>query len=113
MQAAFCIQIMLVVLLDILVYLAVGAGAVWVYYHWLRKDLPGGFWGALVIAVIGAVLMNYTLSIRGWFMELINWLMVPKLGNEIRLGVNLIATCIGALLFVYILNHINHDRERR
>ena len=100
-------------LLDILVYVAVSAGVVYYYYFYRHRDLPGGFWGAVVISLIGAVLLNYVLSIRGWFPELVNWLMVPKITSDIRIGVNLIAACIGAFLFVYILNKINHDKERR
>lgn len=97
----------------IIVYFVIGAITAYYYHQWKQRDLPGGYWGALIIAIIGAVIINYILSIRGWFPELINWLMVPKIGYEFRIGVNLIAAIAGAFLFVYILNKINHDRERR
>ncbi|MCB1322696.1 MAG: hypothetical protein KDK34_20720, partial [Leptospiraceae bacterium] len=65
-----------------------------------------------VIGTIGAVLLDFALST--FFIDVVNWLMKPRIGNDQYVTrINLIAAFIGAALFVYILNHINHDRERR
>lgn len=100
-------------ILDLLVYGLVGAASAWFYYHYRRRDLLGGFWGALVIGAVGAVLITWMSNFNNWFINLVYWLMVPKWEDKLLFRVNLIAAVIGAFLFVYILNRINHNKERR
>lgn len=104
---------MLMILLDIAVYAAIAAIAAWFYYYYQRRDLLGGFWGALAIALIGAVLVTWISNFNDWFVNLVYWLMRPKFGTDLLVRVNLIAAAIGAFLFVYILNRINQNKERR
>jgi uncharacterized membrane protein YeaQ/YmgE (transglycosylase-associated protein family) len=98
---------------DSLVYVLIGACAAWFYYHYRRRDLLGGFWGAVVIGVVGAIMIHWLSSLFNvWFIRLVDWLMGPEIGN-FRVRVNILAALGGAFLFVSILNRINHDRERR
>lgn len=96
-----------------LVYAAVGAAVAWYFYYFRRRELIGGFWVAMILATVGAVLFTTLASIKSWFANLVYWLMLPKYEETLLAPVNLITALIGAVLFVYILNRINHDRERR
>lgn len=101
------------VLVDSLAYILTGLAAAWFYYHYQRRELLGGFWGAVVIGVVGAVLLHSVLSLfNNWFARLLNWLMKPELGG-FHVRVNMLAAMAGAFLFVFILNRINHNKERR
>lgn len=101
------------ILLDLIIYILAGMVASWYYFSRKRRELLGGFWGGTVIGTFGAVMISMITGIDGWFIELVTWLMKPKLGNDLIFRVNLIAAVIGSFVFVYILNRINHDRERR
>jgi len=101
------------IILDILVYGCTGMLASWFYYARRRRDLLGGFWGGAIIGTVGAVLITMLTGIEAWFLRLVNWLMKPTIGEHLLFRVNLIAAVVGAFLFVYILNRINHDRERK
>ncbi len=101
------------VIVDLLVYAAVGAAVAWYFYYYRRRELIGGFWAAMVLAAIGAVVFTTLATINSWFLHLVYWLMVPKYEETLLFRVNLITAVIGAVVFVYILNRINHDRERR
>ncbi|MCB1165749.1 MAG: hypothetical protein KDK37_02150 [Leptospiraceae bacterium] len=91
-----------------------GLAAAYYYYFRLNRDLLGGFWGATLIGTVGAILIGVITSPEVWFSRVIAWLMKPSWGDDILLTrVNLIAALIGAFLFLYILNRINHDKERR
>lgn len=98
---------------EFVVYGLSGLAAAYYFYHYRRKDLPGGFWGASVVAVVGAVLVSMLTGIEYWFTRLISWLMQPRLDDILLVRVNIIAAVLGAFLFVYILNRINQDRGRR
>ena len=99
-------------LLDIIVCGLTGGLASYYYFQRKKRDLLGGFWGGAVIGMLGAVIITYFSGT--WFIQLLTWLMSPKdLGANIKIRVNLLAAVIGAFLFVYILNRINHDRGRR
>ncbi len=100
-------------LADFLVYGLSGLAAAYYYYHHQKKDLPGGYWGAAVVAIIGAVLVTMLAGQGAWFNRLVSWLMNPKFGDILLVRVNLITAVIGAFLFVYILNRINQNRTRR
>lgn len=99
--------------LDTVVYFAAGLVAAYFYYIHRRRDMLGGFWGAAVIGTIGAVLVVKLATIFDhWFYRLIVFLMQPKWDDTTIFRVNLIAAAAGAFIFLYILNRINHDKER-
>ena len=100
-------------ILDFIVYVMVGAAASYYYYGIRKKEILGGFWVGVAIGTAGAVIIGVLTGIDAWFIRLINWLMQPKFGDQFFFRVNLIAALIGSLFFVYILNRINHDRDRR
>ena len=100
-------------ILQLVVYTASGIAASYYFYNWKRKDLLGGFWGGTVIGLVGAVLISWVTSRDAWFMRLVSWLMIPKFGDGFQIPVNLIASVLGGLLFVAILNRINHNKDRR
>lgn len=100
-------------LLDLAVYAACGLTAAYYYYYRLNRDLLGGFWGASLIGLVGGVLISMITGFNAWFIRLVSWLMQPKFGDDLIFRVNIIAALIGAFLFLYILNKINHDKERR
>ena len=100
-------------LIDFVVYALCGLAAAYYYYHYHKKDLPGGFWTATLVAIIGAVLLTMVAGLDAWFRRFVTWLMQPKFGDELLVRVNLITAVIGAFLFVYILNRINQNRTRR
>ncbi len=99
--------------LALLIYVVCGVAAAYYYYHVKRRELLGGFWGASVIGLVGAVVVGMITSIDAWFNRLVSWLMIPKFGDSFQVPVNLIAAVIGGLVFVAILNRINHNKERR
>lgn len=99
--------------MDLFIYILAGMAASWFYFAKKRRELLGGFWGGTVIGTIGAVMISMLTAINGWFIELVTWLMKPKFGSDLIFRVNLIAAVAGSFIFVYILNRINHNRERR
>ena len=101
------------ILLDFLIYILAGVSASFFYYYKKRRDLLFGFWGGVVIGTIGAIMISMIAALDGWFFEIVTWLMKPKFGNDLIFRVNLIAAVAGSFAFVYILNRINHDKERR
>lgn len=100
-------------LADLAIYGMAGLAAAYYYYTHQKKELPGGFWGAAFVAIIGAVLVTMLAGLEAWFIRLVSWLMQPKFGDVLLVRVNLITAVIGAFLFVYILNRINQNRTRR
>ncbi|MBL8021564.1 MAG: hypothetical protein JNM27_17975 [Leptospirales bacterium] len=100
------------IIIALIVYAASGIAASYYFFVVKRKDLLGGFWGGAVIGLVGAVLVTVITSQDAWFIRLISWLMIPRIG-DFQIPVNLIASVIGGLLFVAILNRINHSKDRR
>ncbi len=99
-------------ILDILVYGLTGAAASYYFFNHKRRELLGGFWGGAVIGVVGAVIITWLSGT--WFIDVVTWMMNTKfLAEGVAVRVNLIAAIVGAFVFVYILNRINHNRERR
>ncbi len=39
--------------------------------------------------------------------------MSPRVGENFIIRVNLITASIGAFLFLWLYNYVNHDRERK
>ncbi|MCE9500222.1 MAG: hypothetical protein K8R21_06965 [Leptospira sp.] len=99
------------ILVDIIFFIAVSALVAWYFYFYLRKDLLGKFLGATLVAGIGALIIFALLQevIR----DIIMWLMSPKIGSSQLSNVNLIAVFIGGYLALYLMNKINHNRDRR
>ncbi|MDH5656535.1 MAG: hypothetical protein OEZ34_11535 [Spirochaetia bacterium] len=100
-------------LLDLVIYILAGVSASYFYYFRKKRDLLFGFWGGVAVGTIGAIMISMIAALEGWFIEVVTWLMKPKFGNDLIFRVNLIAAVFGAFLFLYILNRINHDKERR
>ncbi|MBN1501458.1 MAG: hypothetical protein JW982_14955 [Spirochaetes bacterium] len=85
-----------------------GAFMSWIYYYLKKRDLFGGFIGGMVVGVIGAIVgaflidKVYTDYIAG-FLNFLNNLA----------GINIMAGLLGAFLAVFIMNKLNHDKERK
>lgn len=101
------------VVFDFMVYGVAGAGAAYFYFSYKKKELLGGFWGGMVIGTIGAILTSMITGIDAWFIKVVAWLMQPKWDEVLLVRVNLITAAVGAFLFVYVLNRINHNRDRK
>lgn len=101
------------ILLDLAVYLLAGVAASYYFYEKRRRELLGGFWGGALIGTLGAVIVHLLTNIQGWFIRIVNWLMQPKIGDALIFRVNLITAAVGGFIFVFVLNRINHNRERR
>lgn len=98
---------------EFFVYAVSGLAAAYYFYYHKQKDLPGGFWVATLIAVIGSVLVVMLTGIDSWFMRIVSWLMTPKFDDVLLVRINIITAVLGAFLFVFILNKINQNRTRR
>jgi len=92
----------------IILYLVLGALAAAYFYQIKRRELFGGYIGGLVVGVIGAL-------IGGFIIDMIFHEIVTKILLFLteKVGVNLIAGLIGAYLALYIMNRLNHDKERK
>ena len=99
-------------LLDMGLYLLISALFTCYFYYYKRKDLVGGFIGGFFVSLIGAIIITMFASFRDWFSKVVVWLLSPHLFGEFYFRVNLLTAAIGAFLFLFILNHINHDRDR-
>lgn len=96
---------------NILFVLLISGVLAWYFYYYRRKDLLGGFWIAFLVALLGALIMHalFQDAIR----EIVYWLISPKIGIWQVANVNLIAILIGGYSMLYIMNRINHNKERR
>ena len=92
-------------LLAIAIYIFIGALGSYIFYYIKRKDLFGGFIGGLVVgligAIIGAILLNNVTVVV--FEFLLN----------IAGSANAIAGMFGAYIALFIMNKLNHDRDRK
>jgi hypothetical protein len=98
-------------LVDIVFFVGASAIVAWYYYYYLKKDLLGGFWGAVLVSAVGALIVFALL--QTFIRDIIMWLMSPKIGSTQLSNVNLIAIFIGGFLALYVMNRINHNKERR
>ena len=97
----------LLILKAIAIYLALGASVAFIFYNMKRRDLFGGYIGGFVIGVIGALIGGFILD------KLFYDIMVQVLEFLSRgAGVNIIAGFIGAYLALFIMNRLNHNKER-
>lgn len=95
-------------LLVITVILGLGALASWIFYHVKKKDLFGGFIGGMVIGVIGALIGAFVLD--RFLLEPVKRVLQFLVYD---MDVNAIAAFIGAFAAVYVMNKLNHDKDRR
>ncbi|MCX8124832.1 MAG: hypothetical protein N3F66_11830 [Spirochaetes bacterium] len=95
-------------LLAIVIYIAMGALVSWIFYSLKRRDLFGGFIGGMVIGVIGALIGGFILDklLLDITIKILRFLVYDT-------GVNIIAAFIGGYAAVYIMNKLNHDKERK
>jgi uncharacterized membrane protein YeaQ/YmgE (transglycosylase-associated protein family) len=96
------------VLKAIAIFLALGAVVSFIFYNFKRRDLFGGFIGGLVVGFIGAIIGGYLLD---YLFYNISTVLLEFLSRGI--GVNVIAGFIGAYAALYIMNRLNHDKERK
>lgn len=95
-------------ILAIALYLGLGALVSWIFYYLKRKDLLGGFIGGLVVGVIGALIGGFVLDriLLDITIKFLRFLVYDT-------GVNLIAGFLGAFAALYVMNMLNHNKERR
>lgn len=97
----------LMILKAIGIYLSLGALVSFIFYGIKRRDLFGGYIGGLIVGVIGALVGGFILDRIFYDITVI---VLEFLARDI--GVNVIAGFIGAYLALYIMNKLNHDKER-
>ncbi len=88
----------------ILIVIALGAFVSFIFYSIKRRDLFGGYIGGFVIGIIGALIGGYVLNNVTLF--ILDFLAK----NEY---VNVISGFIGAYAALFIMNKLNHDKERK
>jgi uncharacterized membrane protein YeaQ/YmgE (transglycosylase-associated protein family) len=95
-------------LLAIALYIGLGAIAAWIYYYLKRRDLLGGYIGGLVVGVIGALIGGFILDrlLLNITIKILSFLVYTT-------GVNIIAGFIGGYIALYIMNRLNHNKERK
>ena len=92
----------------IVLYIGLGASVAFIFYHFKKKDLFGGYIGGLVVGVIGALIGGLVLD-NLFYDKIVTILDFLSRGA----GVNLIAGFLGAYAALYIMNKLNHNRERK
>jgi uncharacterized membrane protein YeaQ/YmgE (transglycosylase-associated protein family) len=102
------IRSFLLMMKAIAIILAIGAAVAFIFYNVRKRDLFGGYIGGLVVGVIGALVGGFLLD------YLFYDIMVQLLEFFSRgAGVNVIAGFIGAYAALYIMNRLNHNKERK
>jgi uncharacterized membrane protein YeaQ/YmgE (transglycosylase-associated protein family) len=92
----------------IVLYIGLGAIVAFIFYSLKKRDLFGGYIGGLVVGVIGALIGGLVLDSL-FYDKIVTILDFLSRGA----GVNLIAGFIGAYAALYIMNRLNHNRERK
>lgn len=90
-------------IISLVILIGLGGLVSAIFYFMKKKDLFGGFIGGLVVGVIGAI---------------IGALLIDKLSDVIAYltegaGINVIAGFFGAYIAVFIMNKLNHDKDRK
>lgn len=95
-------------ILAVVLYLGLGALVSWIFYHFKKRDLFGGYIGGLVVGVIGALIGGLILDrlLLDITIKILKFLAIDA-------GVNVFAGFIGAYAAVYIMNRLNHNKERK
>ncbi len=97
----------LIIIKAIAIFIAIGASMSAIFYFIKRRDLFGGFIGGAVVGIIGALIGGFILD---YLFYDITVMVLEFLSRGA--GVNIIAGFIGAYVAVYIMNKLNHDKER-
>jgi uncharacterized membrane protein YeaQ/YmgE (transglycosylase-associated protein family) len=84
-------------ILGFIIFLIVAAACAWIADHFVPGQIPGGFWGAALVGLIGA-----------WIGDSIFGRWGPHLG-----GAYLIQTIIGSAMLVLILSLFSRSFARR
>jgi len=92
------------VVIAISIVVSLGAIISFFYYNIKKRDLFGGFIGGMVIGVIGALIGGFL------FNDIILFLFDFLAKNQYF---NAISGFLGAFLAVYIMNKLNHNKERK
>jgi len=92
----------------IVIYLSLGALVSYIFYSLKRRDLFGGYIGGLVVGVIGALIGGFILDYL--FFDIVAIVMEFLSRGA---GVDIIAGFIGAYAALFIMNKLNHNRERK
>ena len=92
------------IVIDLLIYIIIGAVMASYFYHWKRKDLFGGYIGGLVVGFIGAIVGG--LSLSSLFKFILFYLSKDN-------SVNILSGLVGAFVILYTMNRLNHNRERK
>lgn len=95
------------VVIDILVYIILGAGLSWLFYYSKRKDLLGGYTGGVIVGILGAVLGVFLIK------EPIRWILDFLQSGLYISNVDVLAGVMGGYAALFIFNKINHDRTRK
>jgi uncharacterized membrane protein YeaQ/YmgE (transglycosylase-associated protein family) len=105
---SFDLRSFLNVVKAIAIYLALGATLSFIFYTIKKRDLFGGYIGGFVIGVIGALIGGFILDYLFYDISLKILEFLTR-----GAGVNVIAGFIGAYIALYIMNKLNHDKERK
>jgi uncharacterized membrane protein YeaQ/YmgE (transglycosylase-associated protein family) len=97
----------LLLLRALVITLAIGAAVAAVFFYIKRKDLFGGYIGGFVVGFLGALLG--VLIIDKVFYDMAAMILEFLSRGA---GVNIIAGFLGAWAALYIMNRLNHDKER-
>ncbi len=92
----------------VVLYVGLGAIVAFIFYNLKKRDLFGGYIGGLVVGVIGALIGGLVLDTL-FYDKIVTLLEFLSRGA----GINLIAGFIGAYIALYIMNKLNHNRERK
>jgi uncharacterized membrane protein YeaQ/YmgE (transglycosylase-associated protein family) len=84
-------------ILGFVFFLVVAALCAWVADYFVPGRVPGGFWGAAIVGLIG-----------GWIGSVLFGHMGPQLG-----GAYIIPTIIGSAIFVFCLSLFSRRFARR
>ena len=96
------------VVIATVLYIGLGVLVAFIFYNLKKRDLFGGYIGGLVVGVIGAIIGDLVLHTLFYdkFVTILRFLSEGA-------GVDLIAGFIGAYAALYVMNRLNHNRERK
>lgn len=99
----------LMTLLSISIYVALGALASWLFYYLKKRELFAGFLGGLVIGAIGALIGGFVLD--KFLLNLVIKLLTFLVENPAN--VNIITSFIGGYFAVWLMARlINKERKK-
>jgi uncharacterized membrane protein YeaQ/YmgE (transglycosylase-associated protein family) len=95
-------------LLAIVIYIGLGAIVSWIFFVLKRRELFGGYIGGMVVGIVGALIGGFVLDklLLDVVIRILQFLVYET-------GVNIIAGFVGGYIAVYIMNKLNHDKERK